>query len=68
MTRLGNLLTLGKFSKPVATISLPKYPTLLGNSCEGVKIFNFSSEIIFGQLSQTFGDFLLVTLTGLKPT
>jgi len=26
------------------------------------KIFHFSSEIIFGQLLQTFGDFLLVTL------
>ena len=25
-------------------------PTLLGNFSKGVKIFNFSSEIIFGQL------------------
>ena len=31
---------------PVATISLPKFPTFLGNFCKGVKIFNFSSEII----------------------
>ena len=30
--------------------------------CKGVKIFHFSSEIIFGQLLQTFGNFLLVTL------
>ena len=29
--------TLGNFSKPVATISLPKSPTLLGNFCKGVK-------------------------------
>ena len=55
-------LTLGNFSKPVATISLPKSPTFLGKFCKGVKIFNFSSELIFGQLLWTFGDFLLVTL------
>ena len=42
--------TLGNFSKPLATINLPKSPTLLGNFCKGVKIFNFSSEITFGQL------------------
>ena len=29
-----------------------------GNFCAGAKIFNFSSEIIFGQLLWTFGDFL----------
>ena len=52
---------LGNFSKPLATINLPK-STFLGNFCKGVKIFNFSSEIIFGQLLKTFGNFLLVTL------
>ena len=36
MTRLGN------FSKPVATINLPKLHTLLGNFCKGVKMFHFS--------------------------
>ena len=45
-----------------ATINLPKSPTFLGNFCKGVKIFNFSSKIIFGQLLWTFGDFFLVTL------
>ena len=35
--------TLGNFSKPVATINLPKMR-------KGVKIFHFSSEISFGQL------------------
>ena len=30
--------------------------------CKGVKIFHFSSAIIFGQLLWRFGDFLLVTL------
>ena len=41
---------------------MPKSLTFLGNFCEGVKIYHFSSEIIFGQLLQTFGDFYLVTL------
>ena len=41
---------MGNFSKPLATINLPKSFTFLGNFCKGVKIFNFSSEIIFGQL------------------
>ena len=42
----------------LATINLPKYPTFLGNFCKGVKIINFSNEIIFGQLLLTFGNFL----------
>ena len=54
--------TLGKFLKPLATINLPKSPTFLGNFCKRVKIYHFSSEIIFGQLLQIFGDFYLVTL------
>ena len=40
--------TLGNFSKPVATIILPKSPTFLYNFCEGFKNFHFSSEIILG--------------------
>ena len=55
--------TLGNFFKPLATINLPKSLTFLGNFCKGVNIYQFSSEIIFGQLLQTFGDFYLVTLT-----
>ena len=39
--------TLGNFSKLLATIILPKSPTFLGKFCKGVKIFNFSSGIIF---------------------
>ena len=49
--------TLGNFLKPLDSINLPKSPTVLGNFCVGVKIFNFSSEIIFGQLLWTFGKF-----------
>ena len=33
--------SLGDFSKPVATIILPKLPTLLRNFCKGVKITHF---------------------------
>ena len=40
----------------------PNQPTLLGNFCKGVKVIHFSSEITFGQLLWTFGDFYLVTL------
>ena len=42
--------TLGNFSKPLATINLPKSPTFLGNFCKDVKIFYFYSEIILGQI------------------
>ena len=57
MTRLGDLLNFEQVLKPLATINLPKSPTLLGNFCTGVKIFNFSSEIILGnfyRLLKTF--------------
>ena len=63
VTRLGDLFHFGNFSKPAATIILPKQPTFLGNFCKVVKIFHFASEIIFRQLLQTIGDFLLDTLT-----
>ena len=46
----------------MATISLPKSTTFLANFCKGVKNCNFYSEIIFGQLLWTIGNFLLVTL------
>ena len=69
MTRLDDFLhfgllfcTLGYFLTPLATINLPKSPTFLGNFCKGVKIYHFYSEIIFGHLLATFGDFFLVTL------
>ena len=41
---------LGMFLKHLVTINLPKSPPFLGNFCKGVKIYYFSSEIIFGQL------------------
>ena len=50
------------FLKSLATINLPKSSTFFGNFCKDVNIIYFSSEIIFGQLLQTFGHFFLVTL------
>ena len=49
--------TLGNFSKPLATINLPKHLTFLGNFCKGVKIIHFTSEIIFGQLYRHLATF-----------
>ena len=57
--------TLGNFLKPLATINLSISPTFLGNFCKGLRIYHCSSEIIFWQLLQTFGDFFLVTLIGI---
>ena len=37
------------FQKPEAIIILPKPPIFLFNFSKGVKIYHFSSEIIFGQ-------------------
>ena len=50
VTRLGDLLEFGQLFKALTTINLPKSPTFLGNFCKGVKIYHFSSEIIFRQL------------------
>ena len=62
VTRLGDFLHFGQLFQALATINLSKFLTFLGNFCKGIKIQQFSSEIIFGQLLQTFGDFYLVTL------
>ena len=53
--------------KAFATMNLPKSPTFLGNFRKGVKIIDFSNEIIFGQLYRHLAIFYLVTLvrTGL---
>ena len=57
VTDLAIYWTLGNFFKPLETINLPKSPTFLGNFCKGVKNLSISSEINFGQLLLTFGDF-----------
>ena len=56
--------TLGNFLKSLATIKLPKSPTFFGSFCKGVKIYHLFSEIIYGQLLKTFGNFFLLTLSG----
>ena len=53
--------TLGNFLKPLTTINLSKSTTFLSNFCKDVKIYHFSSEIIFRQFLLAFGDFFLVT-------
>ena len=40
---------LGNFMKPLATTNLLKYPTFLNNFYKGIKIYHFSSYIIFRQ-------------------
>ena len=50
MTRFGDFLDFGQLFKAFATTNRPKSLTFLGKFCKGVKIFHFSSEIIFGQL------------------
>ena len=50
---------MGNFLKPLAAINLPKSPHILR---QGVKNLSFFSEIIFGQLLETFGNLFLVTL------
>ena len=50
--------TLGNHSKLVATIILPKSPTLLANFCIGVKIIHFSSEFTFGQFYRHLAIFI----------
>ena len=57
VTRLGDLCYFGQVLKYLAIINLPKSHTCLGNFCKGVKSYHFSSEIIFGELLWTFGDF-----------
>ena len=61
VTILGDLLHFGQLFKACGNTYFAQIAHILGNFCRGVKIFHFSSGIIFGQLLQTFGDFLLVT-------
>ena len=55
--------TLGQIFKAGGKNYFAQIAHIFDNFCKVVKIFNLSSAIIFGQLLQTFGDFLLVTLT-----
>ena len=62
MTRLADLWHFGLLFKACGKTYFAQIPHIFGNFCKGFKIFHFSSQIVFGHLLQTFGDFLLVTL------
>ena len=62
VTRLGNLLYFGQLFKACGNHYFVQIAHIFSEICKVVKIFNFCSEIIFGQLFSTFGDFLQVTL------
>ena len=62
MTRFGDLLHFGQLFKACGNNYFAQFAHILGNFGKGVKLFHFSSEISFGQLKKTFGDFLLVML------
>ena len=49
LTRLGDLLDFGQLFKAFGDNYFAKSFTFLGIFCKGVKIFNFFSEIIFGE-------------------
>jgi len=62
VTRLGDLLDFGQLFKAFGNNKFAQISHILRHFCKVVKIYLFSSEIILGQLLQTFGDFILVTL------
>ena len=59
VTRFGDFLHFGQLFKACGNNYFAQIAHIV---CKGVKSFIFCSEIIFVQLLQTFGDFLLVTL------
>ena len=58
VTRLGDLLDFGQLFKACGNNEFAQIsPTFLGNFCKGVKIFNFTSKIIFGNFYRHLGTF-----------
>ena len=49
VTRFGDLLNFGQLFKASGNNYFAQLAYILGNFCKGVKTFNFTSEIIFGQ-------------------
>ena len=62
VTRLGALLHFGQLFKAYGNNYFTQIIHMFIQFLKGFKNFHFSSEIIFGQLLQALGDFLLVTL------
>ena len=50
VTRLGNLVYFGQLFKSFGNNYFGQIAHILGKFCKVVKIYHFSSEIIFGQL------------------
>ena len=50
-TRLGNILHFGQLFKACGNNYFAQIAHILGNFCKSVIVFNFSTEIFFGQLS-----------------
>ena len=63
VTRLGDLFHFGQLFKAGGNNYFAQIAHIFDKFSKGVKIFLFSSGIIFGQLLKTFVDFLLVALT-----
>ena len=59
MPRLGDLLHFGQLFQACGN---NQFAQIAHNFCKGVKIFNFSHEIVFGQLYGYLATFFLVTL------
>ena len=49
--------TMGNFSKPLATIILPKSPTFLGNLCKDIKAFFFPVKSFLGKFYRHWATF-----------
>ena len=62
VTRFGDFLHFRQIFKACGTNYFALMAHILGSFWKRVKIFHFSSGIIFGSILLTFGDFLLVTL------
>ena len=62
VTRLGNLLHFGQLFKASGNNYFAQIVYILGNYWKGVKIFDFSCEIIFGNFYKHLATFLLLTL------
>ena len=61
--QIGRFFNFGQLFKAFGKNYFPQISHILRQFfCKGVRIYRFSSEIIFGQLLSTFGNFFLVTL------
>ena len=50
VTRFGDLFHFGQLGQACGNNQFAQIDRILGKFCKGVKLFRFSSELIFGQL------------------